>query len=127
MTIESRVEMAIAALLEAGRPDLADRLIPADEVRVKYPDMDEPPICWWKPSSFVFNADGPTPEYVEDEILFRRAAAIAVLSDGYDGRDLHCEACIRNTSDPGCTRVTRSEFLAHIPCTLHDVSHVVVR
>lgn len=111
MTIETRIATTRAALLDMGRDDLASRVIDADRIRRKYPDRAEPPVSWYNDLSVEAHHD--------DEILFRRAAAIASLAEGHDEQNYYCEPCVRVRKDPGCTFVTRREFLAHQPCSLH--------
>lgn len=109
MTIETRIATTRAALVDMARPDLAERVVDVDRVRDAYPHLDELPVCWTNP--FFAEVDH------EDEILFRRAASIASLAEGFDEQTMHCEPCIRERKDPGCTFVTRTDFLAHRPCS----------
>ena len=97
-----RVGITRAALTDMGRPDLADCIVGADELLA----AGRSDVCWRGPS-------WPDPD---DEILLRRGAALASLSTGFDEQSVFCEQCIRATNRPDCTRVTRSQFLAHNPC-----------
>jgi hypothetical protein len=111
VSIETRVSTTRAALADMGRPDLADRVIDAEQIRAKYPDHEEPPVSW------LGRLPWEEPD-VDEEIMFRRAAALASLAEGYDAQNVYCERCIRALKDPGCHLVTRRQFLAHESCGL---------
>lgn len=110
MSIETRVSTTRAALLDMGRPDLAERLHPQGSPS----NSSERAVSWLYTSNR------------QDAVLLFRAAAIASLAEGYDAKNMPCEPCVLIASDgfkPDCERVTRREFLAHQSCGLHGVSY----
>ena len=114
MTIQQRVAITAAALGDAGRPDLVDLLVPAKRIIAVWPD--DPTrwaVSWHHPANGALSPG--------DEILIRRGAALASLSEGFDEQTAICENCIREMENPGCTKVTRREFMAHTQCSVWDV------
>ena len=97
-----RYEVAKAALTDMGRPDLAERLVS--------------PLVLLMAGCTAVSWRAPAWPDPDEEILFRRAAALASLSTEYDERGVFCESCIRATNRPDCALVTRTEFLARKSC-----------
>jgi len=111
VSIENRVAITRAALADMGRSDLADLVISAAYSREAFPSNPDPPLYW----------TGLRVIPVADEVLLRRAAAIASLSDGYDSPNVFCEPCIiERTFGQLCGLVTRRQFLNHEPCSNRD-------